>query len=78
MTDRLAEGPEACTLLQAWHPHPDWLPRLRFAATDADGKPVAPRQTEGSFSGYYGLREAVTDIHVSTTTAQLTTQIHWP
>ena len=64
-------------LRQIWHPHPAYRDRLTFQAEDADGDRLDLRTTPGYYSGHYGQREEVEDLHYVTDATSLTTTIRW-
>ena len=75
--DFVENKPAGAELRQLWHPHPEWLPRLTFAAVDGGGHAVTPRTSEGYHSGYYGVKAPVTDVAFVTDSPLLITDISW-
>ena len=59
------EDDSSLMMTQNWHPHPDWLERIKIESWGEAGQSLEVRSQPGFFSKHYGQLEQVTDWTIS-------------
>ncbi len=75
--DRVEYKPQQMPLRQLWHPHPNWLTKLKFNSVTSSGVQLKPITEQCWYSSSYGEKSRATAVIFESLESEISTQISW-